>query len=277
MTRFFRLLVWILAAAAGTLAASGASFACSKPLVFGTADYPPYVIWQKDSHVSGLDAELLAEVMKRAGCTYRFKQVPFKRALRDVAFGGLDGMPVVSHNAERAKTGYFTLTMRHEFIAAFARADDSRALKLTSLDGLIASNLKVSYVLGGWHGKAFMDAVEHNAAFKRRVSTVTDFETLFKALHAGLTDIAVVDILIGREVLKHHPGASPVLALPFPVNTGKLSIMLSKKTVAKEDVASLNTAIRAFRASPDYMKTIHAYAPNDMADYIAGKPRQKAD
>ncbi|MCJ9429886.1 substrate-binding periplasmic protein [Kordiimonas marina] len=277
MTRFFRLLVWVLAAAAGTLAASEASFACSKTLVFGTTDYPPYVIWQKDGRVSGLDADLLAGVMKRAGCAYRFKWVPFKRALRDVAFGALDGMPVVSQNPERAKTGYFTLTMRHEFIAAFVRADDSRALAMTSLDGLIASNLKVSYVLGGWHGKAFMDAVEHNANFKRRVRTVTDFETLFKALHAGLTDIAVVDILIGRQILKDHPTLGPILALPFPVNTDNLSMMLSKKTVTEADVAKINAALKAFRASPDYMNTIRAYASPDMADYIAGKAGQEAD
>ncbi|TNE65106.1 MAG: transporter substrate-binding domain-containing protein [Alphaproteobacteria bacterium] len=243
--------------------------ACSKTLTFATLDYPPYVHWEKDGSATGLDADILAAVMKRAGCTYQFQQMPFKRALRAVAYGNLDGMPAVSFTKDRAAQAHFSLPIRHEVIAAFVRSEDTADARINSLPALVRSGRKVGYVLGGWHGEEFDAAIAGNAHFRDRLSAADEFLTLFRWLDSGLIDVAVVDLLIGQQMARDHADLRPMQALSFPVNVDTLHIMLSNKTTSDADIAALNRAVLDFQASPDYLALLRTHAPDDMVSVMA--------
>ena len=247
-----------------------AAFAdCSKALTFGMLDFPPYLTWQDGMGARGLDADILKGVMDAAGCRYTVQQVPFKRALRDVVSGELDGMPFVSYTAERAGHAWFTQPVRREMIGAFIRQEDADTRSFETLDAIITSDARVGVVLGGWHGAVFSMTVKDNAGFASRITTAGDFVTLFRWLRAGMIDVAIVDVLNGFYLIQQHRDLDHIIAAPAQINVNDVHLMLSKKTVSESDFAKIEAAITAFRATDGYQSLFLSYAPAKLATFLA--------
>ncbi|NVJ97041.1 MAG: transporter substrate-binding domain-containing protein [Alphaproteobacteria bacterium] len=220
--------------------------------------WPPYINWQTEGLPSGLDIELVKAIFDTAGCRYRFMKVPFKRTLRDIEDGRLDGSPLISHTEDRARYGHYSVPVRTEAIGAFTLRG-RKGPKPASFSALVASDLKVGVVLGGWYGQAFEAAMKENMAFRSRLTNFKDFETLFKALEAGLVDIAINDVAGGHYVARQLMKESEIALLPFFVHENEIYFFFSRKTVSVEDVGQLNLAITKFRASPAYNALLHRY------------------
>ncbi len=243
---------------------------CSKTLSFGMLEYPPYFTWDEAGHVSGLDASILETVMKVAGCDYNLHKVPFKRGLRDVKLGHMDGMPGVSKTAERDESAYFTVPTRREIIGLFARKNDEAASRLTSFEDIVTGDQKVGVVLGGWYGDAFTDAM-NTPAFRKRVQTSENFLTLLRWLEAGLVDVAIIDLLSGYHLSQLHGLDKNIKALTITVHENDLYFMLGKTTVTETDILEINKAIQSFKASPAYPELLGTYAPPYLADFLLSR------
>ena len=246
-------------------AGSGAVAACDHTLKFGMVSYPPYIGFDADGKAYGLDADILDHVMRGAGCDYVLREVPFKRALRDVHLGDLDGIPGVSRTPDRLKGAYFTLPIRREFIGAYARKGDSGVAHIRSFDDMVAAKNKIGIVLGGWYGKAFMDAFENNPAFHARIQNSEDFLTLFRRLDAGVIDIAIGDLLSGHHISMAHGMQRRLEPMSAPVNINDVYLMLSKKTIRPQDLETINAAIERLESSAAYDRIMKAHAPDAIA------------
>ncbi|WP_417449308.1 substrate-binding periplasmic protein [Kordiimonas sp.] len=259
----------IFAALAALICLSTPSHAaCNKTLKFGMVSYPPYIGFDAQGHAYGLDAEILDRVMRDVGCDYVLREVPFKRGLRDVKLGTLDGMPGVSKTDERAASAYFSLPIRREVVGAFVRKTDARDHNIKSLVELAASQHKVGVVLGGWYGEAFTRSVADSAAFRARIQNSQDFLTLFRWLDAGVVDVAIVDLLSGNHLSREQGLHDGLEALPFKVNVDNLYLMLSKKTFSEDDVATINDAISRFADTDDYSAMFSKHAPENLAPLL---------
>lgn len=243
---------------------AAASAACSKTLDLGMLAFPPYISFDAVGEPYGLDVDILKRTMALAGCEFTLREVPFKRALRDVKLGDLDGMPSVSRTPEREDGSFFTHAMRREVVGGFARAGNAAVLSIPSFDALVASDLKVGIVLGGWYGQAFNRAMEQDPAFHARVQTSSDFLTLFRWLEAGIVDVAIVDMLSGYHVSKQAGLNDRIEALSFAVNVNDLHLMLSRKSVTGADVEAINSALKSFKQSPEYRSLLRLYGPDKL-------------
>lgn len=257
----FRLMMVALSFCLPALTSSGAHAACSKVVSLGMIDWPPYIIWDGNIRPSGLDMELIDAVFQTAGCTYTVHQLPFKRALKHVETGHVDGAPLVSYLPERARFGHYTLPLRQEIIGAFVRAETPTADRPQEFDDLVTSDKKVGIVLGGWYGPRLERAMANNANFRARVQTHEDFEALFQALATGAVDVAINDVAGGRYIAERTISDGAVHLLPFAVNVNEVHLLLSRKTVSNSDIETLNAAIALFRRSPDYQLVLNRYLP----------------
>ncbi len=257
-------LVW-LAAFAAPASADG----CGRTITLGAIEWPPYTIWEGDRFASGLDIELMAAIFGKAGCSLHILRMPFKRALRDVELGELDGMPTVSFTEERARFGYYSAPVRSEVIAAFVRDSMAESDRPRSFDGLVASPVRIGVVLGGWYGPAFEKTRAADATFRARIKTFEDFETLFRALEAGLVDVAVNDIAGGRYVAERTIGSGNIQLLPFAVHVNDVHILFSRKTLAEPDVAAINQAITTLRKDGTIDRITERYLPVALLEKFA--------
>lgn len=249
-------IIW-LAAFSRAASADG----CEGTVTLGAIEWPPYTIWEGDRFASGLDIDLMAAIFGKAGCKLHILRMPFKRALKNVELGNLDGMPTVSFTETRAGFGHYSVPVRDEVIAAFVRASLPEKQRPQSFETLKASTLRIGVVLGGWYGPAFEQALASDPGFQSRVSTFEDFETLFRALEAGLIDVAVNDIAGGRYVAERTVGSGTIQLLPFAVHVNSVHILLSRKTQSEATLAALDQAINAMREDGTIDQITERYLP----------------
>lgn len=251
------------------LAPLSANAECSKTFDLGMLAFPPYIDFDASGTAHGLDVDILRGAMDLAGCTFTLHEVPFKRALRDVKLGDLDGMPSVSKTPEREEATYFTTAMRREVVGGFIRNTDKKASEIASLDALIASDLKVGVVLGGWYGAEFANAMETNPAFHARIEASSDFVTLFRWLEAGIVDVAVVDLLSGYHVSKDAGLQTHITPLAFRINVNTLHLMLSRATTTNADLEAIDDALAQYRKTDAYRALILSYGPENLTRELA--------
>jgi len=243
---------------------------CGETITLGAIEWPPYTIWEGDRFASGLDIELMAAIFGKAGCKLHILRMPFKRALRDVELGQLDGMPTVSFTDERAQFAYYSVPVRSEVIAAFVRDTQPEGDRPQSFDGLVASPLRIGVVLGGWYGPAFEKTRAEDAAFRARIKMFEDFETLFRALKAGLVDVAVNDIAGGRYVAERTIGSGKIQLLPFAVHVNDVHILFSRATTEEPTVTAINEAIATLRKDGTIDRITERYLPVALLEKFAG-------
>lgn len=244
---------------------------CDRTITLGAIEWPPYTIWAGDQFAAGLDIELMAAIFGRAGCSLHIIRIPFKRALRNIELGELDGMPTVSFTEDRAIFGHYTVPVRDEVIGAFVRADMVDEARPPSFDVLTSTPLRVGVVLGGWYGAAFEKARANDPAFRSRIQTFEDFEILFRALEAGLVDVAINDIAGGRYVAERTVGSGAIQLLPFAVHVNSVHILLSRKTQTEADVATINNAITGLKEDGTIDRITERYLPVALLEKFAGQ------
>lgn len=246
-----------------------AQAACSHTLTIGVIDWPPYSIWAEDNTASGLDIELMTAIFGEADCNFQIMKIPFKRALRDVADGRIDGVPSVSRTDERAAFGMYSAPVRKEVIGVFVRSTMPIENRPTSFDDLVKSNHRIGIVLGGWYGAAFDKAIKTEPGFKSRIHSIEDFETLFRSLEAGLVDVAINDVAGGRYVAERTVGSGTVQLLPFAVHVNDVHFLFSRKSMTQEDVARIDQAIMALEKSGTIPRMTERYLPVALLDKLA--------
>ncbi|NVJ68759.1 MAG: transporter substrate-binding domain-containing protein [Alphaproteobacteria bacterium] len=259
--------VWAVASLA--ICGGQAQAACSHALTIGVIDWPPYAIWTNDNSASGLDIELMAAVFGEAGCTFQIMKMPFKRALRDVGDGRIDGVPSVSYTNERAAFGMYSAPVRKEVIGVFVRSGMPAGNRPKSFEELIKSNHRIGIVLGGWYGAAFDKAMKTEPGFRKRIQSIEDFETLFRSLQAGLVDVAINDVAGGRYVAERTMGSGTVQLLPFAVHVNDVHFLFSRKSVKQADIDSINQAIVALEKFGTISRITERYLPIALLDKLA--------
>lgn len=89
-----------------TLLAS--SKAAAEEYVIGTDPWPPFTI-SKNGELSGIDVDLIREIEKRLpNVTFRFKEIPWSRALHYMANGSIDAITGLAKREERERYILYT-------------------------------------------------------------------------------------------------------------------------------------------------------------------------
>lgn len=179
-----RRLLLALIALVGLASDAGACPAGPSPLIFGTSerDYPPHSL-NRNGAVSGFDVEVVQAALDSLGCAVEFRPLPWKRALKSLELGRIDGLLTMFRTTEReAFTWYPSEYVSREEMHFVVRAESGMRFDgdLRFLEGRT-----VGVYRGASYGRSFDDDLE----FTRHILD-TDKE-LVRALVDGWIDVAV--------------------------------------------------------------------------------------
>ncbi|MBL4790455.1 MAG: hypothetical protein JKY60_15920 [Kordiimonadaceae bacterium] len=82
---------------------------------------------------------------------------------------------------------------------------------------------------------------------------------MFQSLHRGRLDAVLIDLHLGRYLLKLYGSSGYIAAHPFTVHTNEVHIMLSKKSVSVRDAEIISEAVGKFRGSAGYRAILNKY------------------
>ncbi|MEN9656985.1 MAG: hypothetical protein RL571_450 [Pseudomonadota bacterium] len=109
-----------------TLSVQVAAGVCTRPLVVGWDNWPPYHFKDENGQMQGLAVEVLVALAKRVDCPLQFAEMPWKRTLSDLAQGNADIAMEVLKKPERERTMMFSHAYRPSRVHFFGRKKDTR-------------------------------------------------------------------------------------------------------------------------------------------------------
>ncbi|WP_286238862.1 substrate-binding periplasmic protein [Neptuniibacter halophilus] len=143
-------------------------------------EWPPYTSARIQG--GGLVVELISAAFKRQGINTRWEIIPWNRALREVAFNQLDGMPAW-YSSERARKFLYSDPILLNKIVLVKRKD--RVFSWNTIEDLTP----YTFVLlrGGVHSEEF----DHSDKITRRY--VSEEESAIKMVAEGRVDLTIRD------------------------------------------------------------------------------------
>ena len=246
------------------VASRKANASCSKIMNFGTADWKRASASDVSETIEyRFDLEILEGVFLVAGCQFTLKSVPTKRLQEAIRYGEIDATMGASLNIARQQYAWFTKAYRRETMGMFMLSDKISTFKPKSLVDLQNSKLRIGLGIGAWHGEKFEGLVATDRDMKKRMLYSDDFRILFQLLRRDRVDIVLMDINVGSHLLKLIVSPQKISAHPFPVHTGELHLMLSRKTVSKADALTISDAVALFRGTKAYREITKKYSSID--------------
>jgi len=184
--KFFLILV------SSTLLCSPLVVASEKEIFLTTTDYPPYY-GEKLKH-NGFITEVIKQVFQQKGYRVKIEFYPWLRCKMMAEKGESDGMFTIWYSVERERLFIFSEPIPpHNAIGFFKRKDMD--IIFSTLDDL--KQYAIGSVLGYAYSPEFMNA-------GLRVSKFYNDESLITKLVQGRIDLAIIDRLQGRYLLKSN-------------------------------------------------------------------------
>lgn len=152
---------------------------------------PSASVRSADGQLIGMRLSLTVEALRRMGCRAVVKDLPWSRALNDLAHGELDVLPAAHRTPEREAFALFSTRLTPAQFRVFLR----RGLELPAaadLDALHRSNLKLGLQSGVVYGAA-LEALLADPAFAARAERVVSRAGLWRMLARGRVDAVLAE------------------------------------------------------------------------------------
>lgn len=262
MTGKLRYSFMVLISLATVFAASTSVKAgCKEGLVVAYSNWPPYHYPDVSGAPAGLDIEILGNVLSSIKCPFTLRQVPWKRALKEIEHGTVDVGIAASRNADRIQYAWFSTPYRHEAMVMFVRKDEVLKYSPRSLSDLAETDYTVGLVLGIWYGEDLEALFQRKPSFRARVLQQLENKSLLNGLVRGRVDIVVSDLFNGVFAAREDGILDQVKVRPETINDNDVHFMFSKKTLSKEEMQRINMMIKRFIQTSAYKELVHKYVP----------------
>lgn len=215
------------------------------------ADYPP-LTQQTDGQITGIEADLAAELAKRTGKRFEFKVLPWSGLLSAVNQGQVDmAMSGISITAERQQQVDFTRAYFELGQMAIIRSAD--AARFNSPLQILKPEVKLAYV-SDTTGAAFVKKFARMTTLKAYSSV----EPALQALMEGETDVVVHDAISSWNVDKDRRYAS-LMSLHKPLTDEALGWAVNKDQAALRQ--RLDQEIAAMQADGTLQRILNKWIP----------------
>lgn len=254
---------WILASLFLCLALFFTSV-CAETITVGTsAEYRPFVYYDYNNELTGLDIDLLTEIGKREGFEVRFMDMAFDGLIDSAEVGQIDLIACAySITPERMKSLLFSDVYYTNAAAIIA------SVRSTIPDRMELGEI-LNHRLGVQRGSSFDQWVKSNLAAEGLISTqnIFSFSTIdsaVKALQNGMIDLLMIDEITYRDayqksghfkIVNNHIGDEDYGIAAAPENTdliarindglhkmsddGSLEALITKYTQTAQDDAEI--------------------------------------
>jgi polar amino acid transport system substrate-binding protein len=236
---------WAWTGAALALLVSSAADADCSLVVRGTND-PPYFIEAPDGTLSGLDADMVREALGRIGCSARFVEMPFARALASLQDGSVAIVTGVIRTPERETFGWFSETWGAAPNRLYIRAGEQKKWPFNHLGELAGTAFRLGVQIGVVYGSEYAHLAA-NPAFRDRLVAVSDRASLWRMLAAGRVDGALADAYSAEWELRAAGLDRTIEPQGVIESRDPAYIAFSRKAVGPELVDRFNEAMQAMQ------------------------------
>jgi len=231
---------------------------CERPFVMVWYEWAPFTFTDSQNNKTGLDSDLIKEIMRKMGCDLEYIALPWNRALSSIENGKVDMLYGASKKPEREKYALFSAPYRNDIAALFVRKGESGRYPIKKVSDLVGSDFRLGINQGLNYGKEF-DELMKNPQFKKNIQAITSWNNPQK-LAMGRIDgylgepISTVENikelnLIGK--IERHPMDS--------IFIGTIHMMFSKKTTSPETVNNFNDALTKIKNDGTYKDILMKY------------------
>ena len=237
-----------------TLMLSSALEACDRPL--RTLFYP--LAGTGDVAAESIDTDALALIANAAGCSLIIERTSTtsKRRLRMLEDGEIDILAGLFNRPERRTYAWVSEPYREAYLRMYTRSPAPELAQLQAID-LLHSKHTVLMLSGAWPGTQ-MESIAKQLALEKRL---LEFHTSGDGLKMFL-DQQRGDILIGADIVyltaREH-WQKEIYALPIPLLTDTLHIMLSKKNLSEITLKKFNEAIEKTEVRQTIQQLVNAH------------------
>ncbi|MCG2585185.1 ABC transporter substrate-binding protein [Massilia sp. TS11] len=245
-----------LAPALGVLGCLMAWPLAAAPLKFCFED-APLAPWTLPDG-SGLNIALLHQVEKLTGEQFVFTARPWKRCLEELRTAQVDGVIGTADGPERRSIGVFPMradgslrsdqALFQDSVNVFILADSKAAW-----NGLTLSNPREFVITQ----RGYRVAEELRARGSKVLDNVRLAEEAFRAMLAGVADVAVLQGLDAEQLVRHDPRfAARIVQARQPYVVYAFYLMVGKKTYEADPrrIDAIWNAIGNARKTPDYRR-----------------------
>ncbi len=206
--------------------------------------YPPQYYKDAQGNWTGIDVELASALVKKAGYTPEFVELPWSRALKDIESGELEMMMNLSKTDERSVFLEWIGPERDAKMVIITRKED-RKMSINSLDDLvrIAKNRELSFGIqkDAFYSKEFNDRLA-DEKFAPYFETVSLSELNPKKLSASRIVGYFDEYLAAAHMIRTNPDYKD-----FVINAYILSLVPVYFGVSKQmDKTKLQKLINAY-------------------------------
>jgi polar amino acid transport system substrate-binding protein len=239
------------------------AFACQKTVRW--YDDAPYSFRKSDGEISGFNADLAREALRRAGCEARFVEMPWARALAELESGRLDILPGSFRTAQRETYAYFSIPALQSPNVLYLGPQARAGYRLTRLDDMVGTRFRLGVQIGVSYGDKF-DTLKANPRFKDNQVPVTLRRNAWKMMELGRIDGMIADEATANLELAQMGLAGKLTPSSVVVSNNTAMVAFSKRTSSPQFVAAFNKALQSMLADGEYRKIRERYlrCPSDI-------------
>ena len=207
--------------------------------------WPPYILGELGSEANGgSGVELLKAIFARVdGVDVSLPLVPWKRALKEVKDGTMDGIQLLRKTSEREQFMDYSsgLFVSRELVWYSGKRfpNNFSWASLTDLN---------KYTIGVVNGYSYSTELDKAVANKElTVVKANSNEQIFTMLVAGRIDLAIANESVGYALVKQYADISKILPAEKAIAAEMHYLTLSKKSPVRHVMPKINQAIEALK------------------------------
>jgi len=227
-------------------------------LKMGWEPWKPYQYIDENKHLTGLDIELIGEVVKNMKCEIKFIERPWTRLILEAETGEMDLVAGASMVENRKKWAHFSDAYRHETRVLFVRKGESEKFKFKSLQDIIGTKFQFGVTRGAYNGKEY-DRLIKNPEFKKHIQIVNKEIQNHKKLMTKRIDGFIMDHISGTNLLREENILNKVEIYPIKIHSAGIYVLFSKKSTTPLMVEKFNKSLAELKANGTYDKIIKKY------------------
>jgi polar amino acid transport system substrate-binding protein len=194
------------------------------------------------------------------GCSAKFVEMPWARALVELEAGRLDILPGALRKPERERFAYFSRPFSRSPNVLFVHKNAAAIYNINKLADLIGSNFRLGVQIDVTYGPEF-EALSKMPEFRARFTPLSLRKSAWKMMEVGRLDGIIADESTGLAELQQLGLSKDITRSSVVVSLEPAMIALSKKSLSEDFLKAFDRSLGSTMADGKYREIRERYVP----------------
>lgn len=230
--------------------------AYAKELKSAWSDFPPYS-FKKGQNPVGVDIDISSSIVNATGNVISFEEMSWAKSLEKLEVGEIDILTGATFTENRAKFSFFSAPYRFEANSLVLKRYPRVTINFRTPTGFVSELQKTNFKLGTVEGYVYSEPVVADYVKRASLKKRSSSSELVQDMLNGAIDGFITDSNEARKIVGMF--GDKLAEVPTGMKT-PIRFMLSKKTMTKSDLDSINQSIQSLAQAGIYMDIVRKYS-----------------